>query len=261
MTTTDDAARPPVAAADQVVSAVPFPRLVAVELRKTAASRSGRWLLVATGVLVVAVVAVAVVAADQEDVRSGDLLDAASAPLTLLLPLLAVLAVTTEWSQRTALITFTLEPRRTRVVLAKLSAVVAVGLLAVAATLVAAAVGVLAGGGSWALEGSDVRGLVLALVPAVVQAFAFGLLLRSTAAAIVVAYLVTPVWSTVLALSDRLEAAAPWLDLGAALTPVTSSGGVGAQQWAQLASAVVLWVLLPLGLGLLRLVRGEVEAD
>ena len=261
MTTTDDGTRPVGATAGTTVAAVPFTRLLAVELRKTAASRAGRWLLVAAGVLVVAVVAVAVVTADQGDVRYGELGGVAAAPLSLLLPLVAVLAVTTEWSQRTALVTFTLEPRRTRVVLAKLAAVVVVGLLAAVAALVAAAAGVLAGGGSWALDGADLRGLVLTLVPAVVQALAFGLLLQNTAAAIVLHYLVTPVWSTVLALSDRLEAAAPWVDLGAALTPMTSDGAVGAEQWAQLATATTLWVLLPLGLGLLRLVRGEVAAD
>ena len=261
MTTTDDGTRPVGASADAGVPAVPFARLLAVELGKTAASRAGRWLLVAAGVLAVAVVAVAVLTAEQEDVRFGELLGVAAAPLSLLLPLVAVLAVTTEWSQRTALITFTLEPRRTRLVAAKLGAVVVVALLAAVAALVAAAGGVLVGGGSWALDAADVRGLLLTLVPAVVQAFAFGLLLQNTAAAIVLHYLVTPVWSTVLALSDRLEAAAPWLDLGAALTPMTSEGAVGVEQWAQLASATTLWVLLPLGLGLLRLVRGEVATD
>ena len=39
---------------------------------------------------------------------------------SFLLPILAIMLVTSEWSQRTALVTFTLEPRRSRVVLAKL---------------------------------------------------------------------------------------------------------------------------------------------
>ena len=61
----------------------------------------------------------------------------------LLLPVIGVMAMTSEWTQRTALTTFTLSPRRVRVQLAKfvsaivLSVVVltATALLALAATL------------------------------------------------------------------------------------------------------------------------------
>jgi hypothetical protein len=95
---------------------VPFGRLVRVELSKTVASRSGGWLLTAIGVALVAVLAVKLVLGDAEELTFRSFVEVTSTPLSLLLPLLAILSVTTEWSQRTALSTFTLEPDRARVV-------------------------------------------------------------------------------------------------------------------------------------------------
>ncbi len=57
--------------------------------------------------------------------------------VSVLLPVLGILLVTAEWSQRTALTTFTLVPRRERIIAAKAAAGVA---LAVAATVVCVAV-------------------------------------------------------------------------------------------------------------------------
>jgi len=249
------------------VSAVPFSRLVRVELRKSVASRSGAWLLAVAGLVLVTLVTVTLLTDDPEGLDLRGFVDVTSAPLSLLLPLLAILAVTTEWTQRTALTTFTLEPDRTRVVLAKLVAVLAVGLLAVAVALATAAVGnvvgaaVRDGSGAWSFTADDLVALVLTLVLGLVQAYAFGLLLTNTAAAIVVFFLLTPVWSTVLSLAGSLQDAAPWLDLSIALEPLTSDGGVSWEQWAQLASAATLWVLLPLVLGLVRLLRREITPD
>jgi hypothetical protein len=249
-----------------VVVAVPFARLVRVELGKTVSSRAGGWLLSAVGLGLVVIVTVELLTGHADDLTLRGFAEVTSTPLSLLLPLLAIMAITTEWSQRTALGTFTLEPSRVRVVLAKLAAVVTVGLLAVLAALLAAAVGnllgstLVSGSGSWSLPASEVGELVLTQTVAVLQGFAFGLLLRSTAAAIVVHYLVAPVLSTVLTLFDGLEGAAAWLDLGTALVPL-SAGSASGQDWAQAASAATLWLLVPLGVGLARLLRGEIEPD
>ena len=59
-------------------------------------------------------------------------------PMSVILPVVAILSVTSEWSQRSGLTTFTLVPHRGRVVLAK--AVVAVG-IGVVSMLVAMAIG------------------------------------------------------------------------------------------------------------------------
>jgi ABC-type transport system involved in multi-copper enzyme maturation permease subunit len=267
MTTTDrPAPQRPGTVTHAAVSRVPFDRLVRVELAKPVASRTGTWLLVAVGLALLAVVVAKLSFADPDDLTFREFVQVTSTPLSLLLPLLAILTVTTEWSQRTALNTFTLEPRRGRVVLAKLAAVVVMGLLAVVAALAAAAAGNLAGtalmdgSGAWTLPVSDVGELVLTLVLAVVHGFAFGLLLRNTAGAIVLYYLVAPALSTVLTLVDSLEGAAGWLDLSSAVAAMTS-GPVSGQEAAQVVTATALWVLLPLALGLVRLLRGEVKPD
>ena len=68
----------------------------------------------------------------------------------MLLPIVGLLLVTSEWSQRTALTTFTLVPERSRVIVAaKLLAGCALALAAVALCLALAAVGNLIAGGSW----------------------------------------------------------------------------------------------------------------
>ena len=99
---------------------VPFLRLVAVELRKQTDTRAGRWLLAAVVLLSAGLIALHLVAAAPADLTWQELTLTASFGQVLLLPLLGIMAATAEWSQRTALTTFVLEPRRTRVHLAKL---------------------------------------------------------------------------------------------------------------------------------------------
>jgi hypothetical protein len=268
MTTASNATTPsrPSAVTRRGPAPTPLTRSVRAELLKTVDTRSGRWLLVTIGVVVLALVAVTLLTAEPEDLTFRDFADVTGTPLSLLLPALAILSITTEWTQRTALNTFTLEPRRARVVLAKVLAVGTIGLLAVGAALAAAAAGNVAGSvlvgasGSWDVAPADVRDLVVTQVVAVLQGFAFGLLLTNTAAAVVAYYLLTPLLSTGLALVDALEDAAPWLDLTLATAPL-SSGSPSAQDWAQLATAGALWVLLPLGLGLVRLLRREIGPE
>ena len=72
--------------------------------------------------------------------------------MTIVLPIIAILAITGEWSQRTGLTTFTLVPHRRRVLLAKTIASVVVG---VAAMLVAFVVGVVGNVVGTAITGTD----------------------------------------------------------------------------------------------------------
>ena len=60
-------------------------------------------------------------------------------PMGILLPVLGVMSVTSEWSQRTAMVTFTLEPSRSRVVAAKFASVM---IVAVAALVIGLVMGV-----------------------------------------------------------------------------------------------------------------------
>ena len=114
-------------APDPSVTAVPFSRLLRVELRKLVDTRAGFWLLTSIGAITAVVVVVFLLAADPDQLTFINFVGATATPQSLLLPVLGILAVTAEWSQRTGLVTFTLEPNRARTAVAKLTAVVLIG--------------------------------------------------------------------------------------------------------------------------------------
>ena len=252
--------------ADPDIPRVPFGRLLHVELRKTVDTRAGRWLLAGIVAATVAIVAVYLLVDDAGSLTFRNIAGVAAAPQSLLLPVLAILAATTEWTQRTALVTFTLEPNRSRVTLAKLVAVVTIGLLALAVALVAAAAGNVAGAalmdgsGSWNLGAADAWDLVLMQLLAMLQGFAFAMLLMSTPAALVTYFVLPLAWTAAFSLR-ALRDLAPWLDLGAATSSLYSTNDLRTDEWAHIAVAGSLWMLLPLALGLLRLLRREVKSS
>ena len=61
--------------------------------------------------------------------------------MTVILPIVAILSVTSEWSQRTGLTTFTFEPGRGRVIAAKALCSVGVGVVSIALAAAIGAVG------------------------------------------------------------------------------------------------------------------------
>ena len=119
-------------------------------------TRSGFWLL--ASIVITSVLAnVAIIAfAPNDAVTHGTFATAIGAPMAVILPMIGILAVTGEWSQRTGLTTFTLVPHRGR--LAALAVVVG-GISALARTLVLAdpvpglAAGVLRGALGWGAAG------------------------------------------------------------------------------------------------------------
>ena len=102
----------------------PADPIVGVELRKMFDTRSGFWLMasiVITGVLATAAV---IVFAPDDELTYDNFAAAIGFPMTVILPMIAILAVTSEWSQRSGLTTFTLVPHRGRVIGAKFLAAV-----------------------------------------------------------------------------------------------------------------------------------------
>lgn len=249
---------------------VPFGRLVAVELRKMADTRAGRWLLISIAALTALVLAIqlAVILSNDLQVDFRDFMIAMNTPMGVLLPVLGIMSVTSEWTQRTAMVTFTLEPSRSRLILAKfvstmLIAVVAVviGLaLSVAANLL---YGALSGDEVlWDIGVMDVVFYFLLHAIGMATGFAFGTLFLNTAAAIVVYF----VYSFVLPglfqlgaqLMDWFADIQPWIDFAAAQNPLIE-GSITGEQWAQLAVSGFIWLVLPLAVGLWRVLRAEVK--
>jgi ABC-2 type transport system permease protein len=175
-------------------SRVPFTRLVAVELRKARDTRAGFWLLVGIGLIVILMLGTATVITlvQSEPVLFGDFISIAAYMTSFLLPILAIMLVTSEWSQRTALVTFTLEPRRSRVVLAKLVVAQLLTLLTLVVSLgvgmVCTAICELAQPDviSWAIGLDDMAGWLVTQTLTMLGGFAVATLLLNTSASIVV---------------------------------------------------------------------------
>ncbi|WP_299445678.1 ABC transporter permease [uncultured Phycicoccus sp.] len=244
-------------------SGVPFLRLAGVELRKMLDTRAGRWLVIGIGAVIAAALTVLLVQ-DGGEHPFADYLQATTMPMALLLPVVGILAVTSEWSQRTALVTFTLEPRRPRVAWAKTLAALGVGVVAV---LTAFAFGAAAHGaavafrgatGDWELAGTAVLGAAGYVLLGLLQAVGFAMLLRNTPAAVVAYFALPTAWSLVGQLVPQARTAAEWLDLNRTMEPLFT-GSLTGEQWAQLGTSVGLWVALPLALGIWWITRAEVK--
>jgi ABC-type transport system involved in multi-copper enzyme maturation permease subunit len=242
---------------------VSFGRLVAVELRKTIDTRAGRWLLAAVLVLTAATI-LFVFALGADDQRTMPrLLALAAVPQGFLLPVLGILLVTSEWSQRTALVTFTLTASRSRVVGAKVASALLLASAAVVGAVVVAAVAAEAGGRPDRF--ADVTVTTFAVFAGiqllnVLQGMAYGLILLNTPAAVIVFFLLPSVASLVFSTVPALKDLAPWLDLGTAQASFNSGDySVSAEQLAQTGVTALIWVVLPFVAGWLRVMRAEVK--
>ena len=120
---------------------IPTSRLVKVELRKMFNTRSGFWMLISIGVLSPISAGSLLVLGLDSDVTYQNFVRASGFPMSVILPIIAILAVTGEWSQRSGLTTFTLVPSRERVTGAKAIATLLVGLGAVSVTFAVGALG------------------------------------------------------------------------------------------------------------------------
>ncbi|GII77460.1 hypothetical protein Sru01_24420 [Sphaerisporangium rufum] len=238
--------------------------LTTVELRKTSDTRAGTALLAAIAVVAAGRLVAQLFIGEAADRDLTGFFHAAMLPVSLLLPVLGILLVTSEWSQRTAQTTFTLVPHRGRVVLAKAAAAVLLTVLAVAVSLALAALAnavaapLVEADGSWALDMRTLAyGLLYQLV-GVCVGLGVGMLLLNSAAALVVYYILPTVWSLVAGLVESLKAAARWLDLTVTTQPLLA-GEMTAEAWRRLGTSFALWGLLPLVLGTIRLLRSEVK--
>jgi ABC-2 type transport system permease protein len=249
---------------------VPFTRLVAVELRKLADTRAGRWLLIAIGglTLLVLVIQMWVVVAQDLQVAFNDFLQGMNTPMGVLLPVLGVMSVTSEWSQRTAMVTFTLEPSRGRVVAAKLVSLLLVSIAALSLGLVLAALanlmyGALSGNTVvWDDPGKLAFYYLLLYVFGMGTGFAFGALFLNTPAGIVVYFVYSFVLPGVLILGGTLmgwfETVRPWIDFNNDQNALIT-GSMDGSDWAHLATSGLLWLVLPLAIGVWRISRAEVK--
>lgn len=245
---------------------IPFTRLVTVELRKLVDTRAGRWLLIVMAGLILLGSVILAWAARDGAIGFFDFTSITGGITSLLLPVLAILSVTTEWSQRTNMVTFTLEPRRVRIVVAKMAAAVITAVLSIVVALAIGALATALGAAfgarvDWDPNLEGVLGFTLAQVIGLLVGFAIGALLLNTPAAIVVfvaySFVVPGILVAAGQLLDWFGDIEPWINFVVAQAPLVS--GFGDVDWAQFAVSGLLWFVLPLGLGIARILRAEIK--
>jgi len=248
----------------------PFGRLVRVELRKTWDTRAGFWLLLSTAALtaVVMVIQLSVVVVQDISVTYNDFLTSTNFSIAVLLPILGILLLTSEWSQRTAMVTFSLEPRRPLVIVAKLVVGVGLALAAVVVALVLATIcnalyGPLSGDTvTWDASLAQTGAFVLLQLIGMLTGFAFAALLLNSPAAIVIymvySFVLPGLFGLGAALIGWFEDLQPWIDFNYAQEPLVDATMTG-EDWAHFATAGFIWLVVPLSIGVWRVLRAEVK--
>jgi ABC-2 type transport system permease protein len=251
-----------------VTRGIPLTRVVAVELRKSFDTRAGFWLLCSIGLAALMTTAAIIAWAPREELTYSQFVLAIGMPMTVILPVIAALSVTSEWTQRTGLATFTLVPHRGRVLLAKALGSVLVALASTVVAFVVAALGNLVAAGLtgrapvWDADATSLVAFAAAITLLLLTGFTIGTLIRSSAGAIVAYMLyafVAPGALTLLAMyQEWFRDLRPWID--AKLTQdALMHGGLSGDQWAHLAVTSFVWLVVPLAVGARNVLRAEVK--
>jgi len=247
---------------------IPTSRIIGVELRKMFDTRSGFWLMMSVAIAAVLATTATLLFAPRDQLTYSSFAGAIGVPMTIILPMIAVLAVTSEWSQRTGLTTFTLVPHRGRVIGAKLAGTILVGVVSIAIAFAVGAVGNVVGSAiagvstTWDISLGNAATIFLGDALGMMVGFMLGVLIRNSPGAIV-AYFVYA-----LVLPALLEALAAyqhwfhdlrgWVDFNYASSALYD-GGLSATEWAHVAVSGLVWLVIPLAIGLRLVVRSEVK--
>jgi hypothetical protein len=242
-----------------------FVRLVRTELRKAVDTRSGRVLLIGIGVLALIGIVWSLTHLPNGPVELSGIAGTAMVGGQLLLPVIGVMAMTSEWSQRTALTTFTLSPRRVRVQLAKFVAAIVLSVVVLTVVIVlslgaTALGGAIHDGGAVYGTAEDpfwggLAGIYLANALNVVMGAAFGAVVAQTAVALLVYFIAPTAWS--LAGPELFKERADWLDVFGAFGRIAERDFDG--KLPESLTAVAVWIVIPTVLGLWISTRREVK--
>ena len=263
-TLTVDTVREPRTRAPQV----PLSRVVTVELRKMFDTRSGFWLMSSIVITALLTTVGMVAFAPDSELTYYTFAKAIGFPMTVVLPMIATLSITGEWSQRSGLTTFTLVPHRNRVVAAKVLSSVAVAVAAMLFAFVIGAVGNVVGtaiAGTdmvWDVSVAEGFNIVLGSLLCLLTGTMLGMLIRSSAGALVAyfvyAFLLPTVSGILAASQERFRDLQPWVDLNFAQAALFE-GTLTGEQWAHVAVTATTWLVIPALLGLRLVMKSEVK--
>lgn len=242
---------------------VRFGNLVKAESRKYVNTRAALVLSILTAAAL-ALATIGAIATYPELIKAAtgtDLLFLPLAVTSILTAVIVILPVTSEWTQRGALTTFVVEPRRERVVAAKalvsLGVALAVWMACQLSWVVFNAAGAATHGleASWEFHWTRWLGGVEFLLLNAAVAFALALLLRNTALTVTV-FVAAPVAVGALSqFGELLAKIAAWLRTpGASLDTILAAQKGGqtpdATLWGQFTVGIILWIVVPLIIGL-----------
>jgi hypothetical protein len=231
-------------------------------------TRSGFWLLASIAILAALATIGVILWLPDANMGYGAFGAAVGVPIAILLPIMAILSVTGEWSQRTGLTTFTLVPHRSQVILAKAIAAIVVGVVSMLVAFAIAAVGNVVGSAlngvdvSWDTTLGDFFRIILANTLGLLVGFMLGVLIRSTPGAIVAyfvySFVLPSIFGALAAFQDWFKDIQLWIDFGAAQAPLFEGSPTG-EQWAQIGVSGLIWLVLPLTIGIWAVLRSEVK--
>lgn len=247
---------------------IPFSRVVGVELRKMFDTRSGMWLMYSIGILALLATVSVILFAPDSSLDYESFASAIGFPMVVILPIVAILSVTGEWSQRTGLSTFTFIPHRGKVIGAKAVAALLVGVVSMIVAMAVGAVGNVVGSTiagvdtTWNVSVMELVLITLANVLGMAVGFMLAVLFRNTPTAIVLYFVYNFVLTTaasILAVSQQwFEDIRGWVDFNYAQSALFE-GGPTSEQWAQIGVSGLFWLVIPLTIGLFTVLRSEVK--
>ncbi len=199
-----------------------------------------------------------ILAPERFDQTYAGYLEVASIAQVILVPIVGILMLTGEWSHRSVITTFTQEPRRIRVVSAKVAAslMLSGGAAVFGGVVTAAGLGLAAASGR-TIEGTlsigDITGYLLYLLLNVLGGVAIGALLQSSATAIA-AFFALNIAVALLGTASTLIG--DWIDTETTWTWVLDNDWGG--HVPQISVSVLFWVVIPLAAGAVRTLRRDV---
>ncbi len=254
----------------RTVNPIPLTRITGVELRKMFDTRSGFWLIASIAITSLLAAAGVILWAPDSGLTYSTFATAIRFPVVIILPLIAILAVTSEWSQRTGLTTFTLVPHRSRIITAKAISSVAIAIAAMVLAFAVGALGNLFGAAVratpiiWDVTLTQCLYYVLGMVLSLLTGFMLGVLIRSSTGAIVAYFILTFLVPTVFGLlagtQQWFHDLQPWVDMQFAQSGLfVFAESLTGQQWTHIAVTGVTWLLVPLLVGLRFVMDAEVK--
>ena len=231
-------------------------------------TRAGFWLMASVGIVSVLATAAVILWAPDSAIDQETFSSAIGLPLSVILPIIGLLSVTSEYSQRTGLTTYTLVPWRGRVITAKMIVTLAIGVASMFLALAVGAVGNLVGSAItgldpvWNITVTEFGQIVLANV----LGHAHRLHARSAAAQLGrrdrgLLRLLPGAARRPRALASFQEwfrDLQPWVDVNYATSRLFDSS-MTTEYWQQLAVTTLVWLWIPLAIGLRAVLRAEVK--